>query len=249
MRCRTANDKKEESLPRAKFRSVNSTEGWVIMPLGPVIRRLFGPYERGVAETYRRLFINLDALANLMSAWVPNAERILEVGCGEGAMTERIVRTYPAASVTAIDITPNVGRLFRGKTSDVTFCQETVAAVADREAASFDLVILSDVMHHVPADLRRPLLGAIKQAMAPDGILVFKDWVISTSLIHWLCAASDRYVTGDDVAYFTMESLNALVTEAFGPGVIRRKDTVKPWHNNVALLIQLSEVQQSQVFR
>jgi 2-polyprenyl-3-methyl-5-hydroxy-6-metoxy-1,4-benzoquinol methylase len=210
------------------------------MPPGPIIRRLFGPYERGVAESYRRIFINLDALAKLMSTWVPNAQRILEVGCGEGAMTERIVRSYPTASVTAIDITPNVGRLFRGRTSSVTFCQETVAEVADREPASFDLVILSDVMHHVPPDLRRPLLGAINQAMVPDGRLLFKDWVISASPIHWLCAASDRYLTGDDVAYFTMDSINALVTDVFGPGAIRRHDTVKPWHNNVALLVQQS---------
>ena len=158
-------------------------------------------------------------------------------------MTERIVRTYPAATVTAIDITPNVGRLFRGKTSTVTFCQETVEEVARREPASFDLVVLSDVMHHVPADLRRSLLGAINQAMAPNGSLVFKEWVISASPIHWLCAASDRYLTGDEVAYFTIDGINALVTDAFGPSTICRTDTVKPWRNNLAVLIQPSEVQ------
>jgi 2-polyprenyl-3-methyl-5-hydroxy-6-metoxy-1,4-benzoquinol methylase len=208
------------------------------MPPGPLIRRLFGPYERGVAEAYRRIFINLDALAELMNAWVPQAHKILEVGCGEGAMTERIARTYPTAAVTAIDITPTVGRLFRGRTSAVTFCQETVAEVADREPASFDLVILSDVMHHVPADLRRSLMVSIDQAMAPNGSLLFKDWVISTTPIHWLCAASDRYLTGDDVAYFTMDGINALVTDAFGPSTIRRTSTVEPWHNNVAILVQ-----------
>ena len=208
------------------------------MPPGPLIRRLFGPYERGVAEAYRRIFINLDAFAELMSAWVPQAHKILEVGCGEGAMTERIVRTYPTAAVAAIDITPNVGRLYRGNTSAVTFRQETVEAAARREPASFDLVVLSDVMHHVPADLRRTLMVSIDQAMVPGASLLFKDWVISTTPIHWLCAASDRYLTGDDVAYFTMDGINALVTGAFGPGAIRRSGTVKPWHNNVAVLVQ-----------
>lgn len=208
------------------------------MTSGPLIRRLFGPYERGVAEAYRRIFINLDALAELMSAWVPQARKILEVGCGEGAMTERIVRTYPTATVTAIDITPNVGRLYRGNTSAVTFRQEAVEEVALREPASFDLVILSDVMHHVPADLRRALMVSIDQALAPNGSLLFKDWVISTTTIHWLCAASDRYLTGDDVAYFTMGGINALATDVFGPSTIRRTGTVKPWHNNVAVLVQ-----------
>jgi 2-polyprenyl-6-hydroxyphenyl methylase/3-demethylubiquinone-9 3-methyltransferase len=199
---------------------------------------LFGPYERGVTEAYRRIFINLDALAELMSAWVPQAHKILEVGCGEGAMTERIVQAYPTAVVTAIDITPNVGRLFRGHTSAVTFRQETVAEAATREPASFDLVVLSDVMHHVPTDLRRSLLGSIRQSMTPNGSLLFKDWVISATPIHWLCAASDRYLTGDNVAYFTMDGINALVTDVFGPNAVRRTGTVKPWHNNVAALVQ-----------
>ena len=208
------------------------------MPPGPLIRRLFGPYERGVAEAYRRIFIDLDALAELMSAWIPQANKILEVGCGEGAMTERIARAYPTAALTAIDISLNVGRLYRGNTSTVTFRQGTVEEAARREPASFDLVVLSDVMHHVPADLRRSLMVSIDQAMAPNGSLFFKDWVISTTPIHWLCAASDRYVTGDNVAYFTMDGIDALVTGVFGPSTVRRTATVKPWHNNVVIQVR-----------
>jgi 2-polyprenyl-6-hydroxyphenyl methylase/3-demethylubiquinone-9 3-methyltransferase len=78
---------------------------------GPLIRRLTGPFEHQTAEAYRRVFVDLDELARVMSAWVPQARRILEVGCGEGAMTERIARMYPTASVIAIDISPSVGRL------------------------------------------------------------------------------------------------------------------------------------------
>jgi 2-polyprenyl-6-hydroxyphenyl methylase/3-demethylubiquinone-9 3-methyltransferase len=205
---------------------------------GPLIRRLFGPYERGVAEAYRRIFVDLDELAGLMSTWVPKAQKILEVGCGEGAMTERIVRIYPAAAVTAIDISPNVGRLFRGRTSAVTFSQETVENVACREPGSFDLVVLADVIHHVPLDLRRSLIGAMNQALAPNGTLIFKDWVVSARPIHWLCAMSERYLTGDNVAYYTMDEIKTLLTDTFGPGSIRRIDTVPPWRNNVMVLAQ-----------
>jgi 2-polyprenyl-6-hydroxyphenyl methylase/3-demethylubiquinone-9 3-methyltransferase len=207
---------------------------------GPLIRRFFGPYERGVAEAYRRMFVDLDDLARLMGAWVPQAQKILEIGCGEGAMTERIARTYPTAAVIAIDISPNLGRLFRAHTSSVTFRQETIADVASREPATFDLVVLADVIHHVPADARRPLVCAIDQALAPNGSLILKDWVVSASPIHWLCAMSDRYLTGDDVAYCTMGGINALLTDIFGPGTIRRIDTVMPWRNNVAVLARRS---------
>ena len=205
---------------------------------GPLIRRLFGPYEHAVAEFYRRIFVDLDELAELMRAWVPQAQRILEVGCGEGAMTERIVRTYPTAIVTAIDISPNAGRLYRGPASSVTFRQETVENVASREPASFDLVVLADVIHHVPGDARQPLFSAIKQAMAANGSLIFKDWVPSFSPVHWLCALSDRYLTGDDVAYCTMEGINTLLTNAFGLDAIRRVETLRRRHNNVVVLVQ-----------
>jgi len=208
------------------------------MPLGPLVRRMFGPYERGVAEAYRRIFVDLDDFAGLMAAWVPRAQRILEVGCGEGAMTERIVRTYPEARVVAIDITPNTGRLFRGPTSNVNFSQETVENVARREPASFELVILADVMHHVPIDARQSLLSAINQAMAPNGSLIFKDWLVSTSPIHWLCNASDRYLTGDNVSYFTPDGINSLLTGTFGPDAIHETATVRPWRNNVATLVR-----------
>jgi 2-polyprenyl-6-hydroxyphenyl methylase/3-demethylubiquinone-9 3-methyltransferase len=194
-----------------------------------------------VAEAYRRFFGDLDELAALMAAWVPQAQKILEVGCGEGAMTERIVRTYPTAAVSAIDISPKAGRLYRGRTSTVTFSQETVANVARREPASFDLVVMTDVIHHVPLDARGPLIGSIDQAMAPNGSLFLKDWVVSASPIHWLCYMSCRYLTGDDVAYCTRGGINALVTDTFGSGTIRRIGTVRPWRNNVAVLVRRSE--------
>ncbi len=206
--------------------------------IGSQIRRLFGPYERSVAETYRRIFVDLDEFAERMQAWVPQAQRILEVGCGEGAMTERIARTYPTASVTAIDITPKVGRLFRGRSSGVVFRQETVEALAAREPAAFDLIVLADVIHHVPAQARGSLMAAIEKALAPGGSLVFKDWVASSAPIHWLSLTSDRYLTGDDVAYPRPGDMEALLTSVFGPGKTYPKNTVPPWSNNVMLLVR-----------
>jgi 2-polyprenyl-3-methyl-5-hydroxy-6-metoxy-1,4-benzoquinol methylase len=211
------------------------------MAVGPLIRRLFGPYERTVAEAYRSIFVDLDAFATLMHGWVPHAQNILEVGCGEGAMTERIAAIYPAAALTAIDITPKVGRLFRGPAANVTFCKETVEAVAARKPASYDLIILADVMHHVPPGARGSLMNAIGQALTPNGSLIFKDWIISSTPIYWLCLMSDRYLTGDNVIYFTPESIGSFVADTFGPGTVHETSTVPPWRNNVAVLVRRGE--------
>jgi len=208
------------------------------MPIGPLIRSAAGPWEHQFAELYRRIFIDLDDFAALIYTWVPGPRRILEVGCGEGAMTERLVRTYPLAAITAIDITPRIGRLYQGDRSSVTFAQESVESVAARQPTSFDLVVLADVMHHVPPAARASLLAAIRQSLAPGGSLALKDWIISPSLIHWLCRFADMYITGDSVSYFTVTAMDSMLAEVFGDDTIRERATVPPWHNNVALLIQ-----------
>lgn len=203
------------------------------MPLGPVVRRLFGPYEHGLTEAYRGFFIDLDEFASLMHAWVPGAQRILEVGCGEGAMTERITRTYPNASVMAIDITPQVGRLYRGPTSNVTFSQENAEDVAKREPAAFDLVILADVIHHVPESERGDLLRAIRRCLVPGGSFIFKEWVRTRTPIHLLTWTIERYITGDHVSYGSEREMASLAEEFFGCPASRAQ--IRTWSNNVVL--------------
>jgi trans-aconitate methyltransferase len=62
---------------------------------------MFGPYERQISEAYRSIYIDIDAFVELMRQWKPNASRILEVGCGEGAVTQRLNAAYPNAKITA----------------------------------------------------------------------------------------------------------------------------------------------------
>jgi 2-polyprenyl-6-hydroxyphenyl methylase/3-demethylubiquinone-9 3-methyltransferase len=85
-------------------------------------------------------------------------------------MTERLVRAYPDAVVTGIDITPNVGRLFCGDRGRVLFLRKSVQDSARDEPASFELVILCDVLHHVALLEREQFLAAIDHAMAPGVI-------------------------------------------------------------------------------
>jgi 2-polyprenyl-3-methyl-5-hydroxy-6-metoxy-1,4-benzoquinol methylase len=153
-------------------------------------------------------------------------------------MTERLVWAYPEALITAIDITPNLGRLYRGDARRATFLQQSVEDVAKQAPRSFDLIVLCDVLHHVPPFQRPALLSAIGDAMAPNGSFAFKDWTPSVNLIHWLCKLSDRYLTGDDVQHCTAASAKALLTGVFGPDAIRGEALVRPWSNNIAYLIR-----------
>jgi 2-polyprenyl-6-hydroxyphenyl methylase/3-demethylubiquinone-9 3-methyltransferase len=199
---------------------------------------MFGPYERQISEVYRSIYIDIDAFVELMLQWKPNANRILEVGCGEGAVTERLNASYPAAKITAIDITPRIGRLYRGSQDDVQFIQCDVQEIAGKESGRYDLVVLSDVLHHVPLVLRPGLLVAIRTALAPNGTFVFKDWQRNHAPIHWLCYASDRWLTGDRIIYMTRDEMRAHLANTFGEAALVGEARVRPWWNNIATLVR-----------
>jgi 2-polyprenyl-3-methyl-5-hydroxy-6-metoxy-1,4-benzoquinol methylase len=208
------------------------------MSIGPFIRRMFGPYERQLGEIYRSLYIDIDAFVEMMVQWIPNASRILEVGCGEGAVTERLAAAYPDANITAIDITPRLGRLYKGSIDRVKFIRCTVEEIAATESGRYDLAVLSDVLHHVPVELRQALLDAIRTALAPRGALVFKDWERNFSPIHWLSYAADRWLTGDRISYMSRIEMRERLVLTFGEAALVAEARVRPRWNNFATLVR-----------
>lgn len=206
------------------------------MSIGAAVRRAFGPYEWHIAEAWRRMFVDLDRFAAQIGEWTQGS-RILEIGCGEGAMTERLLEIFPKAHVTAIDIAPNTGRLFRGDASRVTIRQARAEDIVSAQPRSFDLVVLADVIHHVPLSMRADLLATARKALAPGGRFIFKDWTRRPSIGHVACFLADRYLTGDEVHYHSEHELRALATSAFGDGSIRAEAWIRPWKSNFAMLV------------
>lgn len=206
------------------------------MSVGPMIRRLFGRYEQPIAALYRACFVNLEDYGRRIRACAPGTPaRILEVGCGEGAVTELLARLYPQADILGIDITGRVGRLYRGPRNRVRFRQVTVQEVAEEQPGVFDLVIISDVIHHVPQAMRNDLLGAVRRTLVPGGVLVLKDWERRFSPVHWTCYMSDRWITGDRVNYLRRQEMVTLLAAA-SFRTADRDIRVRPWRNNFVLL-------------
>jgi 2-polyprenyl-3-methyl-5-hydroxy-6-metoxy-1,4-benzoquinol methylase len=208
------------------------------MNLGAFIRKMFGPYEYRISDAYRSIFVDIDAFVELTRQWKPQANRILEIGCGEGAVTQRLRSAYPDAEITAIDITPRIGRLYKGPRDNLRFIRCAVQEIAASESGKYDLVMLSDVLHHVPPELRQGLFDASRAAMAPQGTFVFKDWQRSSTPIHWLVYALDRWLTGDRVSYMSREEMRERLTRTFGESAIVGEARVAPWWNNSATLVR-----------
>ncbi|MCI4678366.1 class I SAM-dependent methyltransferase [Rhodoblastus acidophilus] len=208
------------------------------MAIGAFLRRICGPYEHRVSEAYRSIYVHLDDFVAGIRESQPEAHRILEIGCGEGAVTERLAAAYPQAEILAIDITPRVGRLYRGPAGKVSFEQVAVQDVARKRPGQFDLIVLADVLHHAPPSLHDELLASAKAALAAGGLFVFKDGERDFTPIHGMCYASDRLLTGDRIRFMSATEMRERLDSVFGAAAIEAVARVAPWNNNLAFMVR-----------
>jgi len=202
------------------------------MGVGAAVRRAFGPYEHQISDAWRTMFVDMDAWTSALKAQTPHAKRILEVGCGEGAGTEKLVEFFPDAHIDAIDIADNIGRLYRGDQSKVTFRKQFVEERAAAEPGSYDLIVLCDVIHHVPENAQDSLLDSIRTLLKPDGTFAMKDWDRDYTPIYWLCYFADRYLTGDRIRYKKPDEARIQLERIFGEAHVERGAHVRPWRTN-----------------
>ncbi len=206
------------------------------MSLGSTIRQAFGPAEPAVARLYRRAFFNPAGLCKVMGSMVEPRD-VLEVGCGEGLLTQELAEAFPHARFFGIDVDPRAGRLFRGDALRVSFGCEPVAAYAASHPGAHDVVVISDVLHHVRPAERSSFLSDAGRALAPGGLVVVKEWVRSPTVPHLLGWLSDRFITQDAVEYSSLTELRALLRQALPGARFEGEVRLRPWRNNVALFL------------
>ena len=133
-----------------------------------------------------------------------------------------------------IDVAGEPGRLFRGDRARATFRSMTSRELREESPEPFDLVLLVDVLHHVPAPGRAALLGDLRALTKPGGHYAVKEWEPTRTPGHYAAWFADRFITGDRVAHVTPARLNSQLNELFGdPRVVQAR--VHPRRNNYLL--------------
>lgn len=207
------------------------------MSIGRSVRARLGRFEAPVSDLYRRQFIDLDACAQSLSGIV-DATSILEVGCGDGQMATRLLVAFPDARYVGIDVAPEVGHLYDGDPGRASFRSIDSRSYSHAADERFDLVVVVDVLHHVPPDARGALLDDVRALTTPGGHFVLKDWVRSRSIAHLAAWSSDRLITGDRVAYFDNDELQALVPARSSSDRLVATVRVPPRRNNLMLVYE-----------
>ena len=150
---------------------------------------------------------------------------LLDVGCGHGVLAALLLHGQPDRRVVGID--PDERKIEWAKSSvgespNAEFRAVTIEALAAERPASFDSVIVADVLCLIARDTWAPFLAAARRLLRPGGRLVLKDaendgsWRAVKALwqerlmVHVL----RRTVSTGGIGFATREELAGYVTRA-----------------------------------
>ena len=104
-------------------------------------------------------------------------------GCGAGWSTTALAEAYPSARVLGVDVdAPSIdmarhNAASRGVGNDRVSFRVADAAELDRDGAAYDAAFAFECVHDMPRPVE--VLGAVRRALAPDGVLVVVDEAVA----------------------------------------------------------------------
>ena len=129
----------------------------------------------------RQLLPYYDLMLDTLVACVPsNSSRILELGCGTGELSLKLLKHCPNAQIVAVDYSPRMIEMSKyklGKTEfleRITFIQGDFGAWANGElkeeiGTNFDACVSSLAIHHLIDEMKHKLLTYIGKNLVDGG--------------------------------------------------------------------------------
>jgi trans-aconitate methyltransferase len=140
-------------------------------------------YFGGMVASYdsliRRAVPRYDEMTDRLLQHLPTrADRIVELGCGTGNLTLRLVQCFPGAHITTLDAAPEMTAVTLARARSLPNPAHITALTTSFEDAAFpgalfDLAVSCMSLHHVPG--QAALYRRLHDWLAPGGVLAFAD--------------------------------------------------------------------------
>lgn len=124
----------------------------------------------------------LDLIAEAASTATPHAKHVLDIGCGAGNYTLKLMQRLPGLNATLLDLSRPMldraaQRVAAAGTGRVVTMQDDVRA-ADFGEARFDIILAAAVLHHLRGDEEwRAVFAKFRRCLRPGGSLWIYDLV------------------------------------------------------------------------
>nr|WP_227870027.1 MULTISPECIES: class I SAM-dependent methyltransferase [Streptomyces] len=116
-----------------------------------------------------------------VEAVVGRAPRVLDLACGTGTITSRVLARFPDARTTGVDLDPALLTIARGSLGDeqrATFVSADLRSAewtASLPHEQYDAVLTSTALHWLQSGPLRDLYRAIASVLRPGGVFVNAD--------------------------------------------------------------------------
>ena len=195
----------------------------------------FSNLETGQSATIDAPLV-LDLITTVAAATNPDASHVLDIGCGAGNYTLKLLERLPNVDVTLIDLSKpmldrSLQRIGAVSAGNITTLQGDIRAIALPEQ-HYSIIMAAAVFHHLRADAEwEAVFGKCYAALKPGGSLWISDLIAhddpTVQAVLW-----QRY--GE---YLTQLKGEAYRDQVFG--YIEQEDTPRPLLYQLHLLKQV----------
>lgn len=165
-------------------------------------------------------YVEATARETLARLAVRPTDRVLDVGCGTGALLDQLSRACPQAQLAGIDPVPEMLAMARRRLPATVALRESWAERLPFDEQSFDVVVSCNVFHYI----RQPTMALreMTRVLQRGGRLVITDWCDD----YLTCRLCDRYLRLFNPAHFkayrTRECLQLLNGAGFHDAEVER---------------------------
>ena len=169
-----------------------------------------------------------DEVPGIVGDMIPPGSRVLDVGCGAGALA-RVLQATTDAELLGIE--PDPIRAERARSYGLNVRTGYLSRDLIQEIGVFDVVLFADVLEHLPNPHSMLLLS--RDALKPAGVVI----VAVPNVAHWsvrLCLLRGRFeyqpsgiMDATHLRWFTAENIRLLLTSA-GFRIIKYRATAGP---------------------
>ena len=108
------------------------------------------------------------------------AYRVLDLGCGNGVLSEQVLKKYPHAHIVGFDLTEEMLKVYKNKLSKYSDRFELKKGDFKTESIgnNYDIILAGLSLHHLDLEQRRNFYKTIYSALNAGGMFISRDIII-----------------------------------------------------------------------
>ena len=209
--------------------------------IGKIARKVLGKHFHIIGSLYRSVFVDLYVVSQSISPYIFRGSIIVDVGGGDGELLNSLLSLRPDIKVKMIDRSKCIGGSLKEEFSSRVelFPGIGMDRFTNVEHHKFDVVLISDVVHHISDEERGEFFSDLRKMVGDkNGIRIIIKDIEPGYYRASLSRIADRYISGDkNVSLIGSRDISRMVLEAFGESLtVERTDLFSRDKPNFAIV-------------